>query len=367
MKQLKNILIASLALLLFFACEEIEREPVVKPGDAPMLATPSSGTSIVLERMGAEDNTISFSWTEADFGFQSATSYTLQFDMAGGDFSEPLSLVTTPDTFAVVTQASLNEKLMEFGLPVSEETAMDVRVSASVSDDVVSLNSVANDINITLYASSFPPIYMIGAGTGGWDTGLAVEVASTGVPFNYETKAYFDSSGDGNFRFFNNPDWGASLGGYDVFTTYPTDLLEVAEGDDDPNFRFIGESGWYIIHADTENGEITMEATEEPMLYAVGDATTGWNFDPGTATLSWTGHEIYEGDIDFTQDGAFRFFAQADWGPESYGYTTLTEYDTNYIDVMEGHDDPNWQFVAESGNYHVVVNIREKSVVITNN
>nr|MDA3818250.1 SusE domain-containing protein [Prolixibacteraceae bacterium] len=336
-------------------------------GDGPELVSPSSGSSIVLEREGAEENTVSFSWSEADFGFPSATSYTVQFDLAGNDFSDPFSLVTTSDTFAVATQADLNNDLMEFGLPVAEETAVIVRVTASVSDDITTLTSATADMNITLYASSFPSIYMIGAGTGGWDPGLAAEVASTGVPYNYETTAYFDSSGDGNFRFFNNPDWGASLGGYDVFTTYPTDLLEVAEGDDDPNFRFIGESGWYIIHADTENSEITMEATEEPVLYAVGDATTGWDFDPGTATLSWTGHQIYEGDIDFTQDLAFRFFAQADWGSVSYGYDTLTKYDTSFIDIMEGNDDPNWQFVAESGNYHVVVNIREKTVEITKN
>ncbi|MDA3817086.1 MAG: SusE domain-containing protein, partial [Prolixibacteraceae bacterium] len=69
MKQFKNILFASLAFLAFFACEEIEREPVVQPGDGPELVSPSSGSSIVLEREGAEENTVSFSWSEADFGF----------------------------------------------------------------------------------------------------------------------------------------------------------------------------------------------------------------------------------------------------------------------------------------------------------
>ena len=365
MKRIQKLVYISLGLFLFFACEEVEREPVVQPGDAPVLLTPSTGTSMEFEKLGADENTVSFSWSKADFGFQSAISYTLQIDLAGNDFSEALNLVTTSDTSAVLTQMAMNTKLLGFGLPTAEATALQARVIAVVSQYVETLYSATIDLTITPYASTFPSIYMIGAATGGWDPSLAVEVVSTGEPYQYTTIAYFDNADGRNFRFFNKPDWNESLGGYDVFPTFPTDLLAEATEDSDPNFNFIGTPGWYEMFVDTQAGTITMTAVDKPAMYLTGDATHGWSWDDPVTEIAWVGYKIWEGDVAFTQGGAFRLFAQKDWGPTSYGYDVIVNYDTNYIDIMEGHADPNWQFLKSSGTYHVKVDLRKTSIEIT--
>jgi starch-binding outer membrane protein SusE/F len=229
---------------------------------------------------------------------------------------------------------------MMAGLPANEENDMEFRVVASVSEYVSSLISEAVPAKVTLFADSFPSIYMIGAAVGGWGTDLAVEIVSTGEPSVYTTIAYFDVANGTNFRFFNNPDWGASIGGYDVFTNYPEDLLSPATSDSDPNFNFIGEPGWYELVVNTEEGTIAMEAVSEPVMYLTGDATHGWSWDDPVTQLQWVSYNIWEGEVNFTQGGAFRLFPQKDWGPTSYGYDVITNYDTNILISWKGMATP---------------------------
>jgi hypothetical protein len=364
MRKFQNIVLILLSFALLFACEEMERDPVINPGDSPALNQPASGTELVFQKINASEESVTFSWTEADFGFPSATMYNLQVDVAGNNFASPMELASTSDFSVSITHATLNEKLMTHGLPGNEPTQIEFRVEATVSPEY-SLYSEPVNMTVTLYSASFPPIYMIGASVGGWDPAKAVEVVSTGEPFEYITIWNFDATDGLNFRFFSNPAWDASIGGYDVFTTYPEDLLEPATSDDDPNFNFVGENGWYEIFVNTETGTIEMESVNEPGMYLTGDATHGWGWDEPVTALQYVSYKIWEGDVAFTQDGAFRLFGQKDWGPASYGYDVVVNYDTDYIDVAEGHNDPNWFFLKPSGTYHVVVNLRTNTIEIS--
>lgn len=365
MKNIQKLIYLLLGITLLFACEEIEREPVVVLGDAPAITQPAAGTGLVFQRLNAEDEMVNFAWSEADFGFPSATSYILQTDLAGNNFENAFELARTNDITASLSHAQLNERLLTFGLNTEEPTDLEFRVVASVSEFVSNLPSPPVQMNVTLFASTFPSIYMIGAPVGGWQTDLAVELVSTGEPFEYTTIAYFDAADGANFRFFNNPAWDASLGGYDVFTEFPEDLLEPATSDDDPNFNFIGEAGWYEIVVNSQAGTISMEAVSKPEMFLTGDATHGWGWDDPVTELELVGYKIWEGNVNFTQGGAFRLFAQKDWAPVSYGYDTVVNYDTDYIDIMEGHGDPNWEFLKPSGTYFVRVNLRTNTIEIS--
>lgn len=367
MKSIHKFIYIILAGAILFGCEKEEREPIVVVGQGPALTQPSAGTQLVLDRENATGESVTFEWTAADYGFQSATTYNLQAAVAGTGFESPVDLATVNALSATLTHAQLNNRFMLAGLPANEENAIEFRVVASVSPYVESLASQPVAASVTLFTDVFPSIYMIGAAVGGWATNLAVEVVSTGEPSVYTTIAYFDNAEGTNFRFFNQPEWSASLGGYDVFTQYPEDLLSPATSDDDPNFNFIGEPGWYELYVNTEEGSITMEAVPEPVMYLTGDATHGWNWDDPVTSLEWVGYMVWEGDVNFTQGNAFRLFPQKDWGPVSYGYDVIVNYNTEYIDVMEGHGDPNWQFLKPSGTYHVRVDLRNNAIEISEN
>lgn len=364
-KHIYKIVYLLLAISLFVACDEEERGPVFMPGDSPVLNDPSLGTNMVFDRLNADINMVTFNWGNADFGFQSATSYALQFDVEGNNFIDAFEVASTTDTTVSLSQALLNEKFMAMGVLPDVKTNLEMRVKASVSPEADAIYSTTVKVTASLYASTFPSIYMIGACIGGWDPAKAVELISTGQPYEYTTITKFDGTEGTNFRFFNAPDWGASLGGYNLFTVYPSDLLEPATADDDPNFNFIGTPGWFELLINSKLGSIEMKAIDEPGMYLTGDATHGWGWDEPVTTLNWVAYKVWEGDVTFINGNAFRLFPQKGWDPISYGWNFIVNYNTKYIDIMEGHDDPNWQFVAPSGTYHVKVDLPNLSIEIS--
>lgn len=363
--QLFFVLVAFMAILSSCS-EDFEQVKITDPEDvgAPLITEPTAGDVFTLSLDDKNEVAMVIRWDRPDFDVDVKIDFSVDIDLKGGDFSSPVNLALTTDDTLAVTHGELNTKLLELGLKVDQEDEIDIRIMSTLNYQVPSDYSEVVSVSVTPYSTIFPSIYMIGAGVGGWDTGLAVEVAATDELGKYYTKAYFDSDGDANFRFFTAPDWGSSLGGWDVFTNYPTEFLQQKAGDGDPNFEFIGATGWYELWVDENTGTIEMKATTEPWLYLTGDATHGWSWDNPTK-IEWVGHEIWEGDVTFVQNNFFRLFEQADWGPVGYGHDIITNYNESYIIVADGHGDPNWQFVAPSGEYHVMVNKREATITFT--
>lgn len=348
--------------------EDLEMTKIgnVENVNPPSIIAPTSGSSIILEKDNSDEVALTIEWSEPDYGVNLSAKFNVDVDYKNGDFSNSVLLTTTSKSIAELTHGELNEKLLAMGLKPEVESEVDLRIQSVVNYQIDDKFSSVVTVKATPYSTVFPSIYMIGAAVGGWDPSKAVEIASTGEVDQYETIAYFDTAEGANFRFFTAPDWGSSLGGYDVLTNYPTDYLQPATSDSDPNFNFVGTVGWYTINVNTKTGIIDMNPTNEPFLYLTGSATHGWSWDNPTK-LDWKGHYIWEGDVTFAQNEYFRCFEQADWGPIGYGYDVLTNYDQSFIVIAEGHSDPNWQFVAATGSYHVLVNKREESIIITPN
>lgn len=364
---IKYFYVLPIIFLSLMACQELEEVRMKAPDQVvpPTINAPADGSVIPISKDNASENAMTIRFTRTDYGLEIGPTYTVEIDMKDGDFTGSLELGTsTKDTFAI-TQGALNDKLLTLGLAPESEGEFDLRISSSTTDSMDVYISNVMSYKATPFATTFTSIYMIGAPVGGWDPAKAVEMASIGEFGKHETIALFTNDNGLNFRFFNEPDWGASLGGYDVFPNYPTDLLEVAAGDGDPNFNFIGTPGWYKIETDQTTGTITMTPVEEPLMYLTGDATHGWGWDDPVTSLNWVGHQIWEGDVTFTKDGAFRCFEQKDWGPVGYGHDVITNFDSSFIIIAADHGDPNWYFVAESGTYHVIVDKRMSTMTIS--
>ncbi|MCU4177501.1 SusE domain-containing protein [Carboxylicivirga sp. N1Y90] len=370
MKSLNKIfLFFAISMMVVSSCsEDKEYAKIMNPDevDAPSVTAPSEGEEFVLSLDDKDELAMIIRWDKSDFGIDIKMDFSVDIDVKDGDFTMPINLALTTSDSLALTQEELNKKLLELGLSPGQSADFDIRVKSTVNYQIEDKISEIVTVSGTPYSTIFPSIYMIGAGVGGWDPALAVEVAATEEPKKYYTKAYFIAEGDANFRFFTNPDWGSTLGGWDVFPNYPIEFLQPKEGDGDPNFEFIGTTGWYELWVDEGTGTIQMKATTEPWLYLTGDATHGWGWDDPTK-IKWVGHEIWEGDVTFNKDGYFRLFEQADWGPVGYGHDIITTYNETYIIIAEGHGDPNWQFIASTGSYHVLVNKRTGTFSITAN
>ena len=299
-----------------------------------------------------------FTWDAPDYGFDASVTYTLQMDLGTGDFSSPITLSTTQDLSASPTIQVVNNALLGLGLDPDVAAEVKFRVRSSVNTNVDPIYSNVVSTSITPYLAVFPPIYIIGDAQG-WDLGAALEVSSTG-PGTYEAIGMFINGG--KFRMFDTPSWDAEQWGWSYFEggTVPGTLI--SGEDNDSNFIFDGTSGVYKIVINLNSKTITMEESELPTLYVIGDGQ-GWNLQQA-ASLEYLGGGKYEGTAVLQKDGYFRFFEKADWGATQYGFGFFADGTLPETFTQAGDNDDNFIFAGETAEYLVTVDLDDFTVAI---
>ncbi len=302
-----------------------------------------------------------FSWTSPDFGFDAATTYTVQIAKAGNDFESALTLVTATNLSAATTVGALNSALLNLGLDPDEEASVEVRVRSIINNNVTAVYSNTIEFGVIPYATDFPPIYMIGDATGGWDWPLSVKIKSI-APSVYQTTAEFTKNG--KFRFFTIQSWDdTNQYNWSTFESGSIDSNLTNSGDNDGNFIFGGESGWYTITIDLKNKTLVMEATEKPELYMIGDAVQGWDLAKAVE-MTRLEDGVFTATTTFTKDKIFRFFTAPDWGKGTIGFTYFNggQVDPMFVNMDDG--DKNFKVVGETGEYTITVDLNNLTVVI---
>ncbi len=350
-----------LGLLSFGACEKDETKAYIS--ENPVGSTIQSVPSFAEFSLDNAGNMLNFSWTAADFGFQAAVTYTLQIDSATKNFSDPINVLSVGALSASVTVGDFNKAMLDAGYEeYDSEHAMEMRVKATVSSLVAPVYSGSASFSVAPYATAFPPIYMCGAATGGWDWTKGVEMRSS-APKVYQTIAYF-LNGEA-FRFFAQPDWGPTSYNYPFFSSGTVDAkLEDAQ-DGDHNFKVTGATGYYDITVDLKNLTVTMTAVDEPVLYMTGAALGGWDWTTNFVQLTWISNGIFEATTEFINGEAFRFFAQADWGPTSYNYPYFDDGSVDPLFENAGDGDSNFRFTGTTGVYKIKVNMLDLIITMS--
>src|SRR6185369_8914750 len=239
-------MIALMAVSLMSCNKDAVKPTVSNTVASNELATPSK-SSFVLTVDNATAIAETFQWTKPDFGYAAAITYKVQMDKAAGDFSNAMELVSANNTlFASVIVKDFNDKVLALGLTPQTASDIKLRVVSTISDKVAPLYSNVQTVSVTPYATSFPPIYGMGAGLKGWGPwpDNAVEVVGVGYK-KYETVAYFSND---TFRFFDQLDWNPTSFNYPYFTTVDSKLINANDGD--KNFKFVGTPGWFKIDVD---------------------------------------------------------------------------------------------------------------------
>ncbi len=98
-------------------------------------------------------------------------------------------------------------------------------------------------------------------------------------------------------------------------------------------------------------------------IYMIGTAVSDW--DPGQA-IEVTGISagLYETTTQFTNGGHFRFFQTPSWDADQWGYDYFTGEVTDLLADETTHDDPNYRFDGETGNYTIRVDLNAKSITM---
>lgn len=333
-----KILSLALAAVLFFsACTEKDKEPILLPGAAPSITTPSGGTSFTLAD-STSDNIISvFTWTAADFGFDAGVNYTLELDKAGNNFADAVTVGSINGlSLSGITQEKINNILLTKDLPGEEDANVEFRVVAKLSSDasLPTLTSQPITVKIRPYTVNivYPQLQVPGSYQG-WDpSNNNTVIFSVRSDEKYEGYIYYNDGG-AKYKFTKGPSWDTNWGDNDANGT-----LEPGGAD----MALPSGAGVYKLNADLNALTHSAVRTDWGLI---GSATpNGWDSDQNLtydeATNKWTiTLNLVAGEIKFRANDAW------DINFGDTGANKKLEYGGDNI------------VVAEAGNYTIELNL----------
>ncbi|MEW4923739.1 glycosyl hydrolase 53 family protein [Algibacter sp. 2305UL17-15] len=210
------------------------------------------------------------------------------------------------------------------------------------------------------------PYYALGdALPGGWNFDEATLIES---PIFGVRKATVNLS-PGTFRFFTvKDDWSSSLNyAYFADQGYTIDANLINAGDGDQNFRFIGNTGEYVLEINDLDKTITLSGSGPfPSLWAVGDAVPGgWGFNDDTVEFKQTFSGVWKANLELNA-GVFRFFQTfGTWDTNNnYAYYLAEGFDIDANFENDGTGDENFRFIGTPGLYTLTINANSKKITL---
>ena len=326
MKNLKYILIIILAVFTF-ACEEDFMTPpvtsVVEGTPPEWTNVPSSEIDTVLFKKNEKETILNLAWSAPVYADNVGVRYYLQIDAKGSDFADPIEFDRISATEMAVTIGDLNAKLLTRFAPV-EEVEIELRIRAASNEDLADLYTTPFSMKVTPYLDVPIPeaLFITGTATSvGFNNSLAaVKDGDVFVKYLQLTK-------DGTFHFADKQSDGY-LYNFGKFASISSNI--VAAGDEDGNFKFTGESGWYEVKADFANSELTIApyvsgaatyANNPAEVFLVGDYNadvSAWNPE-NSPQMTEKAEGIYSIETTIKDGAMLKFVGQPSWGDLDWG------------------------------------------------
>lgn len=321
---------------MFISCERDITEPRISSDPtAPTLADLSYSGEFNMENA---DEPVTFSWTEADFGFQSSTTYGVELAPVSDFSSDVATLFTTQEMEGSATVNDLNNLILSWNNAIGEPATVYYRVYATVNPTATVYSEVKSEV-FTPFETliDYPMIYVPGAYQG-WAPG-----EENGRLFSYG----FNSLYEGIIRLVDadNPtvefkitpapnwdnDWGGSLtkSGDD----YSGELVPTGS-----NFQV--DAGVYEFDVDVNALTISLTKTDDWGIIGSAVPPYDWSAD---VDMFYNGQrKMWEITADF-EAGEFKFRANDDWAL-NYG-------DTGADGSLDAGGDN--MVLSEAGNYTI--------------
>ena len=335
------------------------------------------GISSVYLNFSLPDNTaFTISWNDELTG---SSSYTIEMSLDDA-FTSPVTLGTASTNSFSISVQDLNAAIRNAGATTFKDIAVYLRVNAG------SVNSNSIVYLVTTYPIQNPQITspdstfdIVLSDITENETAITVEWEDPFTPEDNSTtvKYYVEAAVAGT-------DFAAirEMGNTQDLTLALThaELNDIAlnlgidpdtAGDLDIRIRSVIEMavGNLVRISDPITITVTPYTTTlPPVLYVVGGGVdpTGWGWsDPVSFPLSGV---VYSANINFTTatDGAFRFFLQQDWGPDSYNYPWFADrgytIDPNLVNANDG--DSNFKFIGTDGLYNLRIDTANKTITL---
>lgn len=312
------------------SCETENKKYYAGDFISPRLLEPVSGSKIILTEATAGD-TLTLSWTPADFGFPSATTYTVQIAKANTFFESAVKIAETKDTVAHVDYATLNNSLLIAGLAPETPAGIEIRINATINNHIETLRSDPLPVTATAYnvEVTYPILFAPGSYQG-WNAGDSSTVLTSPRANDvYEGYLYFTP--DTQFKLTGQNDWNPLQWGYGGNGKLRKNGDNIPVGN--------ATAGLYKVVADITN--LTYSIT--PVSWTIaGSATPDTGFPLAydeTGRILTVTADLRAGEFIFREKGA--------------GNRILGIYFRNQLT-----DNGNQIVVPQAGRYKIVLNLK---------
>ncbi len=336
---MKKYILFSLIAVCLAACTEQELTPVLELGAAPEITSPASGAVFTLDEAQANNQLVAFSWTAADFGFNAATTYTLEIAKVGDSFSDPTTLSTVNGLeTGEVTIGQLNNIMLTKELPAGVPSTIELRVCATISEEVETLCSAPITLDVTPYQAEVNyPFLNVPGSYQDWDPANEQTVVFSRKSDNIYEGYLYMADDSTKYKFVQGGSWDVNWG--DIEADGILDPGGV--GNDIP---INDGAGMYFLHCDLNDFTHSNVKTDWGII---GDATpTGWDED---TDMIWDEEKFA---LTITMDltaGELKFRANDTWDinvGDNFGNGQLQ---------ADGENIP----VAEAGNYTIDLHLSQ--------
>jgi hypothetical protein len=294
----------------------------------------------------ADDTLMTVEWTEPDFGFSSAPTYTVEMAEAGTDFESPMQVASVQATSFPVVVSELNNMLLSEDFNANNAHSLELRVTASISDSVSKAVSEAVSISVTPYLVeiSYPKVYVPGGYQGAsnqgtnWTPSNAPALYSVEDNDQYEGYVYM-ANADNQYKFTPDPTW------------------DNGDWGDNGGDGTLDSGGDNIV--ESNSGYFKMNVNLNDMTYTVTNTT--WAVTGAATPNGWAGDNTADHDMSYDPEsqvwtidlqlsaGEMKFRANDAWNIE-YG-------DTGADGRLDAGGDNI--VVDEAGNYTIILDLSE--------
>lgn len=301
----KNILLSIafvLGILFIAGCEKDEVKVYISDSPtAPSLSGPSAPNGLQFTK-DDKDNSITFSWTAADFGFDASITYGVQVDK-DASFSKPTTLLTSQDLSGSAKVSDINSALLAMDYEIDVEGTVKCRVFAMVSPNADTAFSGISDYTVTPYETliDYPMIYVPGAYQG-WAPGdVNGRLFSYNFDDTYQGIIRLTGTGDIEFKVTPEPNWDNAWGGT---LTDGTGTLDPAGG------NFTMPAGTYEFTVNTSTLDIELKEADDWGIIGSSVPPYDWSVD---SNMFYNGQrQMWEITADLVT-GEFKFRANDAW------------------------------------------------------
>jgi starch-binding outer membrane protein SusE/F len=343
---LNKLIVAAGTSVLLLSCEKDETKTVFTITATPSLT--ATATTLVLQQANANNNAVTFNWTNVAYSFDAAISYELQISKAGTNFAAatttPVQLSTTAFTHTMKV-IDLNRELLKI-VPHSIANQLEIRVTAKANNsNATAAHSNVVAMTVTAYRDlivyNFPAALNVAGNFQGWSPGTAPQIVNqnNGGYNGYEGYINFTDPSPA-FKLVKGNDWPHG----DHGSAGPGQLT--ASGG--PNLTLAG-AGIYRIRANTTSLTWSNEIING--WGVIGDATPdGWNSDQNMTYNTTT--KAYQVTLNLVA-GVFKFRANDAWAINfgDNGNDGKMEYDGANIPITVAGNYTLTLDLSAGGNY----------------